>query len=135
MIAGLGHDVVAVDGFAALVADATGTNHFVHSTFSASERHYCDTIGLAGRAHHYAVRFAAKEAAIKALDAAAGELDLQPSAVALGDIEILRDARGRPSLCFHARAQLLFEALEIKRAQVSLSHDGNIASAVVVLSR
>jgi holo-[acyl-carrier protein] synthase len=131
MILGVGIDVVDVGELAALV---DGSDRFVDATFTAEELAYARS--AAGRAvDHLAARFAAKEAALKALDGAAGLLGLMPPAVQLREVEVQRDARGRPSLALAGAAQQIAEALEIVRMHVSLTHDGNTAAAVVVLER
>lgn len=72
-----------------------------------------------------AARFAAKEAAIKALPGA-GE------GVALTQIEVVRDADGSVSLRLTDRAAELFAASGATEIAVSLTHEGEFAAAVVV---
>lgn len=73
-----------------------------------------------------AARFAAKEAAIKALPGA-GE------GVALTQIEVLRDDDGSVSLRLSDRAAELFAASGATEIAVSLTHEGEHAAATVVL--
>lgn len=129
MILGLGIDLVDVPAFRGLVGD-----RFVEATFTAGELAYAKT-APGDPIDHLAARFAAKEAALKALDAAAALVGVNPPAVPLADVEVRRDARGRPSLGFTGAARTLVDALEIQRAHVSLTHDGPGAAAVVVLER
>lgn len=132
MILGLGLDVVSVSGFAELLADEH--SHFAGVTFTAGEVAYAE--GATGRrAEHLAVRFAAKEATLKALDQASGLAGVTPPRVALTDIEVRRDGRGRPSLHLGGEAAWLAEEVGADRVFVSLSHDGDSAAAVVVLER
>lgn len=72
-----------------------------------------------------AARFAAKEAAIKALG-------LGDIGVNWRDIEVVRAADGAPRLCLHGRAAQRARALGIRGLAVSMSHDGDQACAVVV---
>jgi holo-[acyl-carrier protein] synthase len=73
-----------------------------------------------------AARFAAKEAAIKALPGA-GE------GVAPTQIEVVRDDDGSVSLHLTGRAAELFAASGAAEIAVSLTHEGDFAAATVVL--
>ena len=73
------------------------------------------------------VRFAAKEAVVKALGTGIGE-------VSWLDIEILRGAAGEPILHLHGNAQRIANQQGIKDWSISLSHTQNIAAAVIVAS-
>jgi holo-[acyl-carrier protein] synthase len=77
---------------------------------------------------HLAGRLAAKEAAYKALSAGGADLGIRWQHL---EVERLED--GRPLLVLHGPAQARFDALGATRAHISLSHDGGIAAAVVVL--
>jgi holo-[acyl-carrier protein] synthase len=72
-----------------------------------------------------AARFAAKEAIAKALGAPAG--------LGWHDAEVIRESTGRPR--FELRGTVLFAAdsLGVRSVHVSLSHDGGLATAYVVL--
>jgi len=77
-------------------------------------------------AEHVAGRFAAKEAAMKALG-------LGWRGLAFREIEVGRDERGKPLLTFHGRALDRARALEVRRAEVTITHTRDIAAAVVGL--
>jgi holo-[acyl-carrier protein] synthase len=77
-------------------------------------------------AEHVAGRFAAKEAAMKALG-------LGWRGLAFRDIEVGRDERGKPRLTFHGSAQRRAEALRVRAAEVSITHGRDVAAAVVAL--
>jgi holo-[acyl-carrier protein] synthase len=82
--------------------------------------------GLVGqRAEFFAGRFAAKEAAFKALGGPAG--------VGWLDVQLRRVDRGRPELELLGPARVFAEGLGVRRALVSVSHDAGVAAAVVVL--
>ncbi len=135
MIAGVGMDLVDVGAFAGLVGPAGARTRFVAATFTETELRYCEREAHGDPVVHLAARFAAKEAALKALDGAAAALGLEPAPVPLVDVEVRRDARGRPTLVLSAAAAALLRALEIDRLHVSLTHDGNTAGAFVVAER
>jgi len=77
------------------------------------------------RALALAGRFAAKEAAAKALGG-------QPD-VWWHDVEIRPDSRGAPRLTFLGPARAHAERLGVRRTFVSITHDAGVAAAVVVL--
>jgi holo-[acyl-carrier protein] synthase len=83
---------------------------------------------LAHQALHLAGRLAAKEAAYKALSAQGADLG-----IGWHSIEVERLADGRPQLVLKGPALARFQALGATRCHVSLSHDGGIAAAVVVI--
>jgi holo-[acyl-carrier protein] synthase len=82
---------------------------------------------LSARTAYVAGRFAAKEAAAKALGTGfAGGL-------ALPDVETLSLPSGQPRLLLHGRAALLAEKAGARVFHVSLSHERDMAMAVVLL--
>ena len=74
-----------------------------------------------------AARFAAKEAAMKALGTGWSET------VTFRDLEIGRDSRGAPTLTLSGGARRRADDLGVRRCHVSLSHVEAAAVAVVVL--
>jgi holo-[acyl-carrier protein] synthase len=72
-----------------------------------------------------AARFAAKEAALKALRAG-------DAAVPWTAVEVVRTADGAPELALHGAAEALARAAGIAELAVSLTHEPEYASAVVV---
>lgn len=133
MILGLGIDVVDVARFEEMLADPL--SRVVPSTFTEGEVRYSEERGLGGPAQHLAARFAAKEAALKALDGASALAGVAPPRVSLREIEVARDPSGRPTLRLHGAAARLADEVGADRALVSLSHDGGYATAMVVLER
>jgi holo-[acyl-carrier protein] synthase len=134
-VLGTGIDVVDVEAFRAQLADpASG---FVAATFTDAEQR--DARRPAGDpAARLAARFAAKEALVKAW---AGARIARPPAVAGVDareIEVRLDPWGRPSLVLHGAVRHALLELgadgEPPVAHASLSHDGGVATAIVVLS-
>ena len=77
-------------------------------------------------AEHVAGRFAAKEAAMKALG-------LGWRGLAFRDIEIGRDERGKPLVAFHGKALVRARSLKTIAAEVSITHGRDIAAAVVAV--
>jgi len=105
------------------------TPRFRLRVFTEREREYAEARGSVVAAQHYAARFAAKEAAMKALKTG------WRGGLAWHDIEIVSTASGSPEILFHSQAQKLFDQLGATRAHVSLSHTQEHAVAVVLLER
>jgi holo-[acyl-carrier protein] synthase len=78
-----------------------------------------------GRAPELAARFAAKEAAMKALGTGR-------RGVGWREIEVLSDVRGRPVVLLHGRAQARAKTLGLEEFAISLSHERTMAIASVV---
>lgn len=77
-------------------------------------------------AQHVAGRFAAKEAAMKALG-------LGWRGLAFREIVIGRDPRGKPTLRFEGRARARAEELVVTSAEVTITHTRDLAAAAVAL--
>ncbi len=74
-----------------------------------------------------AARFAAKEAAVKALGTGVS------NGVALKDIETYNDAWGKPHLRLHNKAHERAVLLKVTTMHLSLTHGRDTAAAVVIL--
>lgn len=99
---------------------------FLTRVYTPGEIAYCEARG-AGRFQSYAARFAAKEAAAKALGIGIGD------GVSLAEIEVVREERGEPSLRFHGRTGEMARRLGLGGCALSLSHTREHAVAMVVL--
>ena len=104
------------------------TPRFAERVFTAAERAYCNGRGAVA-AQHYAARFAAKEAALKALQTGwRGGISWQ-------DVEIASRDTGAPFLILHGPVQELFEKSGATAAHLSMSHTSEHAIAEVILER
>ncbi|HEX6077849.1 MAG TPA: holo-ACP synthase [Micromonosporaceae bacterium] len=119
MIVAVGIDVVLVERFARALAR---TPLLAERLFTADER--TTAKGNPRSAESLAVRFAAKEAVAKALGAPAG--------LHWHDCEVINDPDGRPWLTVSGTVAAVAAERGIARWHLSLSHDGGIASAMVV---
>lgn len=119
----LGIDVTEVDRVA-LALERWG-DRFVERLFRPGELS-ARRRNPRARAQHVAGRFAAKEAAMKALGTGWRGL-------AFREIEVRRDARGKPLLGLHGRALARARELGVTSMEVSISHSGGTAVAVVAL--
>jgi holo-[acyl-carrier protein] synthase len=123
MIVGFGMDVVEIGRIARLAAGDPGrAERFLARCFTPGERSYCDA--RQDRAGRYAARFAAKEAAVKALGA--------PPGVGWTDIEVER-GEGAPALRLHGAARSAADRLGVVRIHLTLTHDAGVAAAAVIL--
>jgi holo-[acyl-carrier protein] synthase len=123
MITGIGIDVVQNDRIRQSI-ERFG-DRFLQRIYTEAEIEYCKKSGQPEI--HYAARFAAKEAAFKALGTgwAAG--------VKWTDVEVQRLPSGKPELHLHGEALVHATAAGAKRFHVSLTHDQLVSCAVVVL--
>lgn len=119
----VGVDLVATSRIAQLV-EAYG-ERFMRRVFTVREQADCSRGSEETRMNSLAARWAAKEAAAKALGTGFGPLNHL-------EIEITRDERGCPHICLHGQAAELARARGLNRWAVSLSHDGGLALAFVV---
>ncbi len=107
------------------MAKSLARSRFVEEVFGPRERAYCAQTARPGE--HYAARFAAKEAFLKALGIGLF------SGVALADIEVVNGEGGRPCLELGPTARRALEAAGASEAFVTLSHVKSLASATVVV--
>jgi holo-[acyl-carrier protein] synthase len=98
---------------------------FLQRIFTADEIAYC-----AGRPTALAARFAAKEAASKALGV--GMRGLNPTGIHWHEAEVRNDAHGRPVLLLHGSAAQLARDLGWREWSLSIAHEREMAVAVVV---
>ena len=118
-VVGVGIDVVPVDRFAETLRR---TPSLAGRLFTDAEQR--TSSGSPRTPESLAGRFAAKEALAKSLGAGGG--------MAWTDAEVVVDDVGRPSLVVIGTVLARARSLGVERFHVSLSHDGGIASAVVI---
>ena len=123
MITGIGIDVIQNER----IRDSIQRfgDRFLHRIYTEGEIEYCKK--CAQPEIHYAARFAAKEAAFKALGTgwAAG--------VKWKDVEVERLPSGKPELHLHGEALGHATSRGAIRFYVSLTHDQLVSCAVVIL--
>ena len=104
------------------------TPRFTDRVYTAAERAYCDSRGVVA-AQHYAARFAAKEATLKALQTGwRGGISWQ-------DVEVSARDSGAPYLIFTGEVLAVYEKFGASAAHLSLSHTSEHAIAQVILER
>jgi len=125
MIAGTGIDIVEIPR----MRDAVKKwgNSFISKVFTAREVKYSTSKRFSEQ--HFAARFAAKEAVIKAF----GEPNKFP--IRWTDMEVVNNAEGKPVIEFSGDAIKLKKKKKIDDIIVSMSHSRNYAIASVILLR
>jgi holo-[acyl-carrier protein] synthase len=123
MIVGSGIDLVEIERIQHSF-DRYG-ERFLDRIYTKEEQAYC--LRKHNAAESLAARFAAKEAAAKALGTGINH------GVKWLEIEVLRAPGGRPSLAFHGRAAEYAKRLGVQNAVLSLTHSRDTAMASVVL--
>jgi holo-[acyl-carrier protein] synthase len=119
MIVGSGIDLVEIDRIQRSI-DRYG-DRFLKRVYTQAEQDYC--LRKRNSAESFAARFAAKEAGAKALGTGIG----------FGEIEVVREPSGRPTIRFHGRAAEISRHLGAVHAALSLTHTNQLAAASVVL--
>lgn len=114
----VGVDLIEIDRVAATL-ERFGSR-FLERVYTDGEIAYCR-----GRAPQLAARFAAKEAAMKALGTGT-------RGVGWREVEVTRNRSGEPGIALHGRAVARANALGVDRLAVSLSHSRAYAVASVV---
>ena len=119
MIGGVGLDVVGVPRFARALQRTPG---LLPRLFTDAER--VTRGGAPRRPASLAARFAAKEAAAKALGV--------PTGLGWHDCEVVVGPRGRPLLRITGSLAAEARAVGVASWQISLTHDADLAAAIVV---
>jgi len=123
MIYGTGIDIVKIARIKE-ISEKWGEK-FLRRVFTDSEISYC-----CQKRNPYgslAVRFAAKEALIKAIGSEVP--------VSFTDIEITNDSKGKPTLKVGGRLEAFFKSRSITKVHLSLSHEDEYGIACVILEQ
>ena len=99
-------------------------DRFVRRIFTEGEIRYCDS--KANRVERYAARFAAKEAAMKALGTG------WRRGVRWVDLEVVRETSGRPTLAITGEAAKIAQQIGVKSVALSITHTESQALAQVI---
>jgi holo-[acyl-carrier protein] synthase len=124
MIAGVGIDMIEVVRVEEKISKGNG---FREAVFSISEIEFCES--KANKFQHYAARFAAKEAFLKATGFGL------TIGYTLSDIELSNDANGKPILTLKGSFKAQADQHKWNKLHVSLTHLKDVASAVVIIEQ
>jgi holo-[acyl-carrier protein] synthase len=122
MIVGLGLDIAEIDRLEQAMARHGAP--FLERLFTPAEVAYCER--FKNRYERYAARFAAKEAAMKALGTGWSR------GVRWRDIEVVREPGGKPTLHLSGVAGQIAEQMGVKHISMTITHSGNLALAQVI---
>ena len=117
---GIGVDLVEVDRMRSVLAR---TPTLVERLFTPDERAYAQAAN--DPSERFAVRFAAKEAVLKALGLGLGAADWH-------DIEVVRADSGAPSVRLSGRAEAASAAAGVRDWKLTLTHTASMAEAIAV---
>ena len=123
MIVGTGIDITEVKRIAAAIARYG--DRFLHRVYTQGEIDYCRSKRNANE--RFAARFAAKEAAMKAIGTGLRR------GVTWHDVEVGREPGGRPTILFTGKAAEFAAQLGTKHIALSLTHTEETAMAQVIL--
>ena len=122
MIIGMGVDLAEVARVQAAI-ERRG-ERFLQRVYTAKERAYCER--SRNKYERYAGRFAAKEATMKALGTG------WRRGVRWVDLEVVREASGRPTMTLHGQAKKIAERLAVRHIAMSITHTDTLAFAQVI---
>ena len=122
MIVGLGVDIAEVGRIEAAIV--RHGRQFLQRVFTPAEIAYCER--HRDRAERFAGRFAAKEAAMKALGTG------WRRGVRWVDIEVVREPSGKPTLKLSGASRAIADRLGVKNIALTITHTGNMALAEVI---
>jgi holo-[acyl-carrier protein] synthase len=122
MIFGVGTDIIEVGRVEQKLARTEGLKK---KLFTETETAYCESKHRP--ALHYAARFAAKEAFLKAMGTG------WSGGHKFDEIEVVNDPLGKPELFVYGKVREFCGARGVTRMSVSLSHVKEMAAAVVIL--
>jgi holo-[acyl-carrier protein] synthase len=122
MIVGLGIDIAEISRIEAAIRRYG--DHFLHRLFTPAEIEYCES--HRNPYERYAGRFAAKEAAMKALGTG------WRRGVRWVDIEVVREPGGKPTLRLAGQAGVFAAQLGVRNIALSITHSGDTALAEVI---
>jgi len=124
LIYGTGIDIIEVNRIRAVMERDIG---FKNKIFTSAEIQYCDS--KKNKYQHYAARFSAKEAFMKAIGTG------WRFGIRFADIEIYHDELGKPFIRGHGKAKELLTIEGISKIHVSLSHLKEMATAIVIIEK
>ena len=122
MAAGIGVDMLEIARMGRVIKRRPS---FLKRVFTDEERAYCDS--CARPAEHYAARFAAREAVLKALGTGFSE------GIGFKDVSVTNDEWGKPIAVLSGRAAEVAAERGVQEVALSLSHTRDVAVANAVL--
>ena len=122
MIVGIGLDIAEVDRIAEAIRRYGPA--ILERLYTPEEVAYCES--HKNKFERYAARFAAKEAAMKALGTG------WRRGVRWRDIEVSNAPGGKPTVRLEGVAKRIADGLGVRNISLSITHSGNLALAEVI---
>lgn len=122
MIVGLGMDIAEIDRVEQVLTRRGPA--ILERLYTAREVAYCES--HKNKFERYAARFAAKEAAMKALGTG------WTRGVRWRDIEVVNAPSGKPTLRLEGVARQIADGLRARNISLTITHSGNLAVAQVI---
>jgi len=124
LIYGTGIDIIEVERIAKVMQRDLG---FREKIYTEGEIAYCET--KKNKYQHYAARFSAKEALMKAIGTG------WRFGIRFADIDIYHDEMGQPHIRLTGKAKELAEREGFSKIHVSLSHVKELTTAIVIIEK
>lgn len=124
MILGIGTYIIEVDRIRKVMERDLG---FREKIFTPGEIAYCESKRI--KYPHYAARFSAKEAFLKAIGTG------WRFGIRFAEIEVIHDPLGKPEIRVTGKAEAWCKRKSVSKIHVSLSHLKEMATAVVLVER
>lgn len=124
MVTGLGVDIVEIERIRKALENQPA---MIRRVFTKPEAEYC--CARSNQYQHFAGRFAAKEAALKALGTGWAQ------GIRWRDVEVRSESSGKPMIHFHGKARKIFDSLNACTALLTITHAQSYAVAVVLLEK
>ncbi len=119
MVLGIGNDILEIERVREAIEEQG--DRFIQKLFTKREQAYC--IKYSDPLPHYAARFSAKEAIVKALGTGFGEK------ASFHDIEIINNSHGKPEVFFSDTLNKIFNHPQVL---LSISHCKNYVATVAL---
>ncbi len=123
MISGIGIDTVTVSRIERLIARYG--DRFLMKIFTGEE--ISEGSVRFGRGQFFAARFAAREAFFKALGTGMGR------GISMKEVRVAKDGSGKPYIVLSGPARKAIEEKNVSAVHLSITHEGDLAQAIVIL--
>jgi len=122
MVIGIGTDIVQISRFKTLIIQPS----FLNKIYTTKELQHCESKNK-GRLASLAVRYAAKEAVMKALGTGYAK------GISFTEISVVHDDNGKPQIVLTGFTKEYAEKIGVQNIQLSLSHETDYAIAYVLM--
>ena len=122
----IGIDIVSIERMENILNSQKGAR-FKHRIFTVPEISYCQN--RANSSHHFAGRFAAKEAIVKAMGTGFSQ------GIWVRDVGMMPNDWGQPQIIYSERGQIMRERLGIGSGHLTLSDEAGLIIAVAILMK